>query len=937
MMLKPLEESLKHKSIRVIIHHTGDNFSRLRFRIKKIRIVDQFSLYLPGFFQNSSMVRWFLIFFFLFAKTCLLYSQPQVFQDPWMKFDHLSKEDGLTSSYILDFLQDHEGFIWIATRDGLNRYDGYSVKQFRNDPNNSGSLSDNLVTCLAEDEDSILWVGTRTGLNYFDPVHENFTLALAANDSANLLIQSHIRAILPDGDFLWVETARGELCKLNRKTGELKIFSHYPPSMVNTYFYHTIVKASNGNLLLGGRYMNLLIFDPDNETFRVIRNDPGDPTKKRDEDVAVYFIDSKGNYWVGGIDGLYTFERETEHFEKFLTISTFSIAEVEPGRLWIGTGSGLFIYDLDSKNFITTRHNDNLPHSLSHNHLNKIYIDKSGNVWIATLDGVDIYRPFKNKFNHIFHVPENENSPVSNHITAVVEDSLNRIWIGSVDGLECFNLHWQKQYHYGAESPKPYHLASNAVSALIVDSENDLWVGQWSGRGFNIVNPEKKLDEAFSLMQGELKTDWYNDILEDKMGGFWLGVWGGQGLYRFDKTSGKFTSDRYNNLYGSFEDPLKSIAFDGHVIWLAKRNQNRFSCFDPVYEKFNTYSKNGYYNYDFFSIDSIHSINQSIYFYTNTGIYEKRGSTTFDFIKSGQNKLIKDQDSLLRAQDHIAVAIGTEVNDLVEDSAGNIWVATCQGLYKTAGDLPVARFHKNDGKSGNMLTDTIYSLAYQPPDIIWMGTQKGLVRFNIHDRSFRNFLNIHEKYLSSHLVKFIFEDSAGLLWIGTTDNGLNCLDKKTGNMVWYTGNREDPSAFWGKEASCMAEDAHGDLWIGGFGLNKLSRETGEITHFTTNDGLADNEIRAILTDRSGNLWISTANGLSCYDLGQNRFASYFKKDGLQENEFSGAACKLSNGWLAFGGKNGLNIFDPAHIRKNETPPPVKLTGFIFLNKIWEPF
>jgi ligand-binding sensor domain-containing protein len=855
------------------------------------------------------------------------FSQIQVIEDPYLKFSELSKNDGLSSNYILDFMQDSEGLMWIATVNGLNRYDGYSIKQYIHIPHDTVSLSDNLVTCLAELNDTLILVGTRSGLNYFDKKKETFSLKFYPLKEPAILAQKHIRALLQDDQNTWVETANGELHRLDT-TGDVKLFKHDPPSMVNTYFYHSIVKDPNGQLLLGGRYMGLLKFNLKDETFTRISTNPNNTRKKRDDDAAVYFIDTEGTYWVGGIDGLYSFDPDDEVFTRHLSVSTFSITEPYKNELWIGTGNGLFRYQTDKKILYQSLHNDNLPNPISHNHINKLYIDHSGNIWIGTLDGVNIYQPSKNKFHHIYHIPENENSPVSNHVTAILADTRDRIWIGTQNnGLDCFNNQWQRLYHYSSRNASPWNLVSNSVSNLMEDSDHDIWVGQWSGRGFNILNPDRESNHSFNLMKNELKADWYNDMLEDADGQTWLGIWGAQGLYRFDKQVGAFMKERFVDLPGMLSNPIHTMIYDGDVIWLGFMGQNRFYCFDPVQEKFSFYSKNHYHPYPFNRIDSMVLEKGNLYYFTDNGTYLKSGNDTYDFEKSPAPKINKKRKSFFQKKSEIEAALGTTVYDIAEDDQENIWAATDKGLYRTSGNLPVARLHTKDGKSSGLLNDTLYSLVWQSPDVLWLGTAKGLIRFNTTEKTFRNYQSAPSKYLSSHLVKFLFQDSKGLIWIGTTENGLNCLSKHTGDITHYLSNPDDPDALWGSETSCMAEDRQGRLWIGAYGLNMLDPESKKFKHYTTAQGLADNNIMAILMDANEKLWISTANGLSCFDPEKEVFTNYYEKDGLQDNEFTAAACNLGNGMLAFGGKNGINIFNPGQLFINPNVPSIKLTTF----------
>lgn len=873
--------------------------------------------------KNTFLVAFFFLFFSLSAIT-----QPRTISDPYLKYTQISKKNGLTGNYILDFLQDRQGYLWIATTTGLNRYDGFSVVQFQKLANDSTSISDNIVTCLSQLNDSIILVGTRSGLNFFNTSDQTFSRFDQNFPETALLANQFIRAILTAEMITWVETGNGELVKLNFLTKEIRQYKHKAPSMINTYFYHRIVKDKTGKLLLAGRYMGLFQFDPETEKFKHINTDPENPTKKRDNDAAVFFIDSQGEYWVGGIDGLYTFDPQTEIFEKHLSISTFDIIEPHPGEFWIATGSGLFRYFRDNKTFVQSNHNDNIRHSLAHNHINKLYIDQNRNIWIGTLNGVSIYQPSQNKFRHIYHIPENASTPVSNHISAIAEDHHNRIWIGTEnEGLDCFDPYWNRLYHFSANSTGETKLASNAISTLMVDDENDIWVGQWSGRGFNILNPDKNSSKTHMLLKNELKADWYHDFLQDNSGKFWVGIWGAQGLYQFDKTKGVFLNERYIATPPILDKSIHALAFDGENIWLAVKNQSRFYCFNPKTEKLSFYSYKHYHNFNFQQIDSIKNVDNELYFFTNNGTYQKTGDQAFDFVLTENSIEIKIESDTAIQKDKIAFELKAEVFSVVMDTNKNVWVATNKGLYKTTDNLPVARYHVNDGKSAAMLSDTILALVFQEPDWLWLGTKKGLVKFSIPEKTFTNFYEQQSKHLSSHLIKFIFEDASGNLWIGTTNNGVNKIEKPSGNIAQYKSNMNEEQAFWGNEATCMAEDLNGDLWIGGFGLNKFNSQANRFSHLTQENGLADNQVMAILCDQNNRLWISTANGLSCFNPADSSFVNYFEKDGLQDNEFSAAASKLQNGQLLFGGKNGINVIDPNRIPVNSTPPKVSLSGF----------
>ncbi|RLD61462.1 MAG: hypothetical protein DRJ05_02525, partial [Bacteroidetes bacterium] len=375
-----------------------------------------------------------VFFFIVFALiNVIAVSQLPVEGDPYIKFDNLITKNGLSSNYILDIYQDSEGYIWVATRNGLNRFDGYDFTTYKNNPGDPSSISSNLVTSIAEDKLNNLWFGTNRGLNKFDRQKSSFVNYKSTAHDTSIFINENVRAILCDTlNILWIENAKGKLRKIN-PNGEVTVYKHKAPSMVNTYFYHSIVQNQN-QLWIGGRYMGLIRFDTKKEVFYQVMTDPNDATKKRDEDVGAYFIDSQGVFWVGGTDGLYTFDKDAEIFSKKLTVSTFSIDEDRNQDLYFGTGGGLYILDRKLNKFKRCIHDDNNASSLINDHINKVFIDRSGNIWIGTIDGLSVIRSSKNKFAHICHIPGNNSTPSSNHVTTILQDNRERIWYGTEGG-----------------------------------------------------------------------------------------------------------------------------------------------------------------------------------------------------------------------------------------------------------------------------------------------------------------------------------------------------------------------------------------------------------------------------------------------------------------------------------------------------------------------
>lgn len=917
-----------------------------------------------GFMKKSFAIAFFLIFHFLnlsahenFDNTRIDYSvsdrgqsfqipgnnltqkkkprarKPVVTEDPYMKFDRLTKKNGLSSNYILDIVQDKNGFIWIATTEGLNRYDGHTIKQFKHSREDTTTIADDLVTCIREDSAGSLWVGTQKGLNKFNREKNNFEKVYRKGQSGEIFpVSDYIRAILIDEkQIIWIESANGDLIKYCSNDTSSEVFHHKAPSMVNTYFYHDLYKDKSGILWIGGRFMGIYNFNPATEEFYRYQESENDKTKKRENDVAMYFHDSQNTMWIGGIDGLYNLNTKTEVFRKLLPISTFSVAEDRNKKLWFATGAGIYVYDLFNHSFTLMNRDDNNPHSLIHDHVNKIFIDRAQNIWIGTVNGISIYRPSKNKFRHIYHIPDDVQTPVSSNVASLIQLKSGEIWIGTDNaGIDCMTQQFVKKYSLNSTGNGKIKLNSNKVSVLMQDSEGDVWAGQWSGRGFNIINPKSHKLKSCSFLKNSLKADWYNDIFEDSKGNFWIGLWGAQGLYQFDKKRGVFKDETFQLRQNISQGPVKNLVFDGKELWVGLLNQSAFYSMDPRTGKITTYLKNNYSSFEFNQINEIYTNGKGgVWFRTNKGTYLKQSTPYVSVIKAKERRSVFSSEIKGMPSLKDEYRVDTLLCEII-DVDKNKWVGTQKGFFKIR-DNKVVRYYSSETAPG-LICDTIWSIATVGPGYLWLGTEKGLCKFNIAREEFSIVSVVRDDYLSSHLVKCIEEDRGGNIWIGTTNNGLNRLDPITGKVKQFTSNLDDDLSFWGENVNCIYVDEKGSIWVGGNGLNKYIMESGSFEHYTEDNGLADNDVMSILEDDEGKLWIATLNGLSVFDLANESFQNYYEKDGLQDNEFSNAACKLKSGELVFGGKNGISICKPSSFFVNTNPPELSITSFYIFDK-----
>jgi hypothetical protein len=185
--------------------------------------------------------------------------------------------------------------------------------------------------------------------------------------------------------------------------------------------------------------------------------------------------------------------------------------------------------------------------------------------------------------------------------------------------------------------------------------------------------------------------------------------------------------------------------------------------------------------------------------------------------------------------------------------------------------------------------------------------------------------------LSDNFVSALYEDRAGMMWVGTNLGGLNRFDRKRGEFRAFRHDPQDPRSISHNWVNAIYEDREGMMWIAtrGGGLNRFDREKGQFFIYTEKEGMPDDVVYGILEDEGGNLWLSTNKGVAKLDWKNGVIRCYDTEDGLQGDEFNtGAYFKNpATGEMFFGGANGFNSFYPASIRDNDYLPPVQITSF----------
>lgn len=619
----------------------------------------------------------------------------------------------------------------------------------------------------------------------------------------------------------------------------------------------------------------------DGAKFISYKKDKQDSSSLLHNYVKLLFEDHNKKLYVGFFNGLQTYNHATETFneiplylengKKFPSHVT-SILERKNGDILIGSsGHGIFVLNKDSTTLTASQHSELVASYL----IKFLHEDRKQNLWVGTQDK-GLYRIGKDGAVKSFF-----NAKDSDGLHSLCEDNVGTLYAGSITkGLFIFDQKNEKFVSVNSTNKIPLAintLYSNKIGEILIGTE---------GNGVKIYDPIKKKisDGNFTIDTFDFSKSKIHTILEDNTGNLWLGVYQ-KGIVLLPTKTNNFEYYGHksikndvigsNNITAIYKDKNDQywIGTDGDGIFSLCNTRNEQKHFKP------NVSPNG-----------VPSTILNIYEDSNhtlwLGSYD-RGLCKFNR-QTGEciylnSLLTQDKNEILR------------VFSIMEDTNNNLWVATMgSGLFvlnqKTN---KVVQYKALTGKDYrpeiNVLhNDWINTILITKKNKLFIGTVDGLSCLDLTSLSFTNTFN-KNRMLPSTIIRCLYEDAKGTIWVGTTDGLIS-----------------------------LAPD---------FNIN-----TDELTNLTTDDGLPSNEICAVREDLAGNLWISTKYGISKFNKQTKSFVNYYAGDGLQGNEFTQAAHADLNGQLAFGGLNGITMFNPSQITNEVKKFNVHITGFYLHNQ-----
>lgn len=432
-------------------------------------------------------------------------------------FNNINIEQGISQSTIEDIFQDSEGYIWLGTNDGLNRYNGYEFKIY-NYEEYQNSISHNGITDITEDKYGNIWVNTVSGVN-----------------------------------------------KINKKTEKISNYTEINGKIKEDSTTEIIVTKDNN--ILVGTYEGLNIYNAKEDRFDII-------LEQKDGILSscIYSIDEdiNGNIWIGTELGLNKLSKDFKVLETYTSESEIYniFCDDENGFVWAGSdSSGLLKIDTKTKEVTQYINDIEDENSIPANQVGAIIRDIKGNLWVGTTNGLARYNEKNDSFDVYKNKVYDKNSLVYNDVRSIIEDREGVLWVGTYSGISIFDTESSIKY-YNAGLDDGYLLSENMVHGIYEDDEGYLWIGSRT-KGVNIIDRENNTSKSISMENNNvIQSNSINDITGYKD---FIFVATDAGVLKINKKEN--TIQNYNLEDGLIGENVKDIfVCDKNYLWIGSTN-----------------------------------------------------------------------------------------------------------------------------------------------------------------------------------------------------------------------------------------------------------------------------------------------------------------------------------------------------------------------------
>ena len=640
----------------------------------------------------------FISFQILFFQLCSIACHAQYY------FRHYQTDDGLSHSSVRSIIQDKKGFIWIGTRGGLNRFDGYTFKSFKNKSDRFAYIGNDIITSLAEDQKGMIWIGTGRGVFRFDPSTEVFAKLPALN--------GYVKEISIDRlNNIWI-IADASLYRFDQQ--RKKILDYKTSASC-------LAIDDNQNLWFGNDEGVLSQLNQHTKKITRIRLIKAGLSK--DERSISAILATKDQIMVGFFKkGLksYSFKSgKTESLalstDKNLEIFVRDIRWSDHQNFWVATESGIYIYNNEKKNSINLKKKIGDPYAISDNAVYTICKDNNGGMWAGTFfGGVNYYSRENSKFRKFYPIP-NANSISGSAVREISADNNGNLWVGTEDaGINKFDKKTGKITNY-TNSKRQGQVSYPNIHGLLVTG-NKVFIGPFF-HGMEILDIHSgQITERFRHIgnKGDNVSDFVLSLYLSKDSTLFVGTaYNGSGLFTFNQKTKNFTRIRqipYNSYVLTINEDSKGR------IWTGSINQG-------VYYYHPKTGKSGNIKFGDAAVKDF-----PVY-----GILEDKYQDMWFVTEGGGLIKVNSKNEILKKYTQKDGLPSNTLFGILEDNAGNLWISSTKGLicfniasekikvYTRANGLINDQFNYHSAykdKSGTMYFGSVEGMiAFKPEEL----------------------------------------------------------------------------------------------------------------------------------------------------------------------------------------------------------------------------
>lgn len=494
-------------------------------------------------------------------------------QDYKYKFKHYNVDEGLAHTDATSVIQDNDGFIWIGTFNGLNKYNGYGFEHFKDTRQQLSAAYTNRIMDMDYDG-RLLFIGTQGGVVCFDTYTEKYIKMKLGTEAFDVLTKTKIfQIVVVNNKICFTTNQKPYVYNYIFKEGvliidEIEVISksEQPYSIDQVY-----VDDKNKIWLTGASGLYTFSKTQTNSSIFLERIKVINQNKKEVVNLKSVYLDSYNQMWLGGINVITKFnlnqsENDVNAYSYFdfanrvrtgldvnedKSFEVSSISKDKDGNFWIGTTIGLvevsplentLKYSFYGKSY-------NAREQLSDRRISSLLVDNNDNLWISIFGGgINFVDLNQKKFYLLSYNPKSNNTLVSNYVRAIQEDEDGNLWVGTLDeGLSLYNFKTGQYTSFKHQENNSNSVISNAIRSLCFDSKGRLWIGTFEG--LSVMDIQNMSFQHFTNHSNEdNRLSSYNiyDVAEDKFGNIWAGSWV-SGLNKISGDKGDFKVEQYFN------------------------------------------------------------------------------------------------------------------------------------------------------------------------------------------------------------------------------------------------------------------------------------------------------------------------------------------------------------------------------------------------------